>query len=115
MPEQLRSLILAHLSDVRFTASRMQLGQRAATDRAQAQFSSWLQEHRATLETAEQLTWHSLAEQDLTAALRGIENGDAPTGCRHLHQAEHHFRRSFEPRKIDPKFLVGTDGRVRQA
>lgn len=73
---------------------------------------SRLAEHRATLRTEEQRTWHRLAEQDVEAAFDAFAAGDRKRGASVIQQAEGHFRRSFRPKKIRPGFVVGTDGQA---
>ena len=69
-------------------------------------------ELRRTLKTKDQVTWHTMAEQEAKAAFDAFASGDRNRGAYMIQRAEEHFRRSFRHKKIRPGFVVGSDGQA---
>jgi hypothetical protein len=108
----LRSEILDNMAYVLVNAPEFPEEDQTSLERERERITGRLSKHRSTLRTEDQLTWHSLAEQEIAAAFGAYSSGDEHTGCRQLQQAEEHFRRSFKPKKIRSDFVVGTGGEI---
>lgn len=111
----LRTGILDQMSYLLTYAPHFPEGHQTTLQGAHDQMSSRMKEHRAQLHSAAQLTWHYLAEQALASAIHAYLTGDGPAGRRRMQQAEAHFRRSFEAKKVGTEFTVGFDGKITRA
>jgi len=108
----LRSLVLDKMGYVLICAPDFPPADHTTLQREQDDLTSLMARHRTVLRTAEQLTWHRLAEQEVIGAFEAFSSGNRHSACSRIQQAEDHFRRSFKPKKIRPTFIAGPDGRA---
>src|SRR5688572_20863581 len=102
----LRSRILDKLSYLGVYAPALPAEDETTLSEQRDALITMMAEHRSTLRSEDQSSWHRLAEEELPTAFEAYSSGDDRRGSDQIQRAEEHFRRSFKPKRIKPDFII---------